>query len=127
MEDFLTGELQQVVNRLMIDVRGPANTSHSIEFYSDASKMIGFGTVLNTKWVRGDWDLLFIQLQNPSIAYLELYALCIGILMWEAQPELRDNRVKVFCKNMGVVEMLNSMTSKCKHCMYLLRLLTLNG
>ena len=39
----------------------------------------------------------FIENDQPSIAFLELYALCVGILMWN--QELRNCRIVVFCDN----------------------------
>ena len=68
-----------------------------------------------------------MQQNDPSIAYLELYALCVRILTWQVEPVLRDSRIRVFCDNVAVVEMINSMVSSCRNCMYLLRLLALNG
>ena len=67
----------------------------------------------------------FIQEYDPSIEYLELFAVCAGILTWEF--ELRNIRMCVHCDNMAVVHMINSLSSSCKHCMYLIRLLVLNG
>ena len=49
--DFLTGDLQTVVCRPMVDVIGNSQTSQEIKFYSDASaseKWGGFGAVLNS-------------------------------------------------------------------------------
>ena len=62
------GSLQEVVQRPMIDVLEPALTSRSISFFSDASKTIGFGALLNTRWIKGLWDPQFMEEQKPSIA-----------------------------------------------------------
>ena len=62
---------------------------------------------------------------EPSIEYLELFALCAGILTWET--ELQNCRIVVLCDNQAVVAMVNSITSSCPNCMHLLRLLVLNG
>ena len=125
--EFLSDNLRGVVNRPMIDIIGTRTTSTVIEFYSDASKTIGFGAVLNDRWICGDWCQTFLKQEDPSIAYLELFALCAGVLTWEDHPELCNCRVTVYCDNTAVVEMINSMVSGCKNCMYLLWLITLNG
>ena len=57
--------------------------------------------------------------------YLELYALSAAVLTWS---HLLENQTTVlFCDNTAMVGMVNSMTSSCKNCMYLLRLITLNN
>ena len=64
---------------------------------------------------------------KPGIAYLELFALTVGILVWQSEPELKDSRVILHCDNISVVHMVNSLTSSCKNCMVLIRLLTINN
>ena len=50
-------------------------------FASDASQNphLGFGTYFGTHWTFAQWEPGYIK---PSIEYLELYALCVGILLW---------------------------------------------
>ena len=62
---------------------------------------------------------------EPSIAYLELFAICAAIYSWT--DKLRNLRVLLHCDNQAVVEMVNSMSSKCPQCMKLIRLITLMG
>ena len=64
---------------------------------------------------------------NPNIEYLGLFALVAGVLTWESDEALVNSRISIVCNNMGVVGMINKMTSSCKHCMVLLRILTLNN
>ena len=113
----------------MIDMLGKTETSEQIAFYSDAStsKFLGFGGILNKKWIKAIWSEKFIVEKEPSIDYLELFALSAGILAWESEPELSNARITVFCDNMGVVHMVNNKSSKCKNCMFLLGVLSLNG
>ena len=126
---FLQGDLQKVVNRPMVDLLGTLSTSEQVGFYSDASalEILGFGALLNTHWIQGDWETEFIRQVHPSIEYLELFALMAGILTWQDHELLVNCRITVFCDNMAVVHMINNMVSSCKNCMYLIRILTLNG
>ena len=67
----------------------------------------------------------FIETKDPSIEYLELYGLTAALLTWG--EFIHDIRVLVFCDNQAVVSMVNNLTSSCKNCMFLLRLITLNN
>ena len=90
--------------------------------YSDASRKIGFGAYCQNNWMAGIWGD-FLQYE-PSIEYLELYAVTAGILQWIER--FANRRVILFCDNMGVVHMINNSSSKCKNCMILIRLITLH-
>ena len=79
-----SSNLNKIVNHPMIDVLEPALTSVEICFYSDVSAAVnlGFGCIFNTQWIQGFWGDHgdFIQTCEPSIEYLELFALVAGIL-----------------------------------------------
>ena len=80
---FLTDDnLAGVVNRKMIDITQPFETSKVIEFYSDASaaKEKGYGCVFNSHWMFGQWEQNYIEKYKPSIEYLKLFALCAGVM-----------------------------------------------
>ena len=100
-----------------------------LSFFTDASKNenFGFGCYFRGRWTFGRWEPNYIKQFDPSIAYLELYALCIGIFAWEHCPDLNNKRILIHCDNESVVSMVNNMTSSCQNCMYLLRMLTLNN
>ena len=51
-----------------------------------------------------------------SIEYLELAALCLGVITWSGKSELQDCKILLHCDNQAVVEMINSTSSKCKNC-----------
>ena len=82
--EFLSGDLQMVCNQPMVDlaVTVPAK---EIGFYSDASasKNLGFGATMQNSWIKALWNLSFIKSQEPSIEYLELYALVAGVITWK--------------------------------------------
>ena len=111
---------QNTVNRLFIDLDKWVSVN-TLRFYTDAS----FGCVFGNSWTFGQWEQGFIREKDPSIAYLELYALCMGIMVWA--NKLVNTRIVIFCDNQSVISMVNEMTSKCKNCMYLLHMLTLNN
>ena len=102
-------------------------TSETLNFYSDATRnpLLGFRAFFNGKWLFGQWEPGYIEQHQPSIEYVELYALCFAIYMWDKL--LKNCRIVTFCDNQAVVSMVNETSSKCKNCMVLIRLLVLNG
>ena len=99
--------------------------AHDLDFYTDASKNpeLGFGGYFNEEYFFQQWDKDFIKNQDPSIGYLELYAVSVALLSW--MPKLKNRRVTVFVDNKEAKSNLNNMTSKCKNSMLLIRLLVL--
>ena len=87
--------------------------AHTLNFCTDASKnkLLGFGAVFGDRWLYGRWDQDFVEENDPSIEYLELYALCAGILTWGHL--LTDTKIIIFCDNEAVVHIVNNLTSKC--------------
>ena len=96
-----------------------------ISMYSDAAKQIllGFGGMCQDSWTFAQWDPDFIRLEDPSIAFLELYALTVTIQLWIHR--YRNNRIILFCDNQSMMQMVNNTTSKCSKCMILIRKLVL--
>ena len=84
-----------------------------MNFSSDASANgdLGFGAVFENDWLFGQWEENYIKMNNPSIEYLELYALVAAVLTWE--KKITNLRMTVFCDNESVVHMVNSSTSSC--------------
>ena len=121
---FLEGFRERVLCRPFVDLHIFEN-SVTLQFFTDAAKSAGYGGYFNGRWFRGDWSRKFVQENNPSIEYLELFALCAGILTW--QELLINCRVVVFCDNQSVRDIVNHTSAKCKNCMVLIRMLVLNG
>ena len=121
-------KMERIVNRPMVDLTEQL-TVEDILFFSDATvaENLGFGCILDSKWIYGSWEPGFIERYNPSIEYLELFGLCAGLLTWADQPILNDCRVVVFCDNQPVVSMINDISSSCPNCMILIRIIVLNG
>ena len=103
--------------------------ANDISFFTDSSENenLGFGCYMGAlnQWTFGQWEPGFIKKKNPSIAYLELYALCVGNFCWK--DHLNNGRILLHCDYEAVVNMVNKMTLSCKNCMYLLRMLMLNN
>ena len=92
---------------------------------SSTSKILGFGGVCQQQWFYSRWEKGYIKLYKPSIAYLELYAVCVGIYIWS--DKFRNSRVVLHCDNSSVMQMVNNTTSGCPKCMHLVRMLVLRG
>ena len=101
-------------------------SAQEIDMYSDATKNpeLGFGGYSGSSWMYAKWDKNFILDKDPSIAYLELYALTCVVVQWIHRTANR--RVVIFCDNMSVVHMITITTSACKNCMALIRILVLH-
>ena len=125
-EMFLQNTSATVLCRPFIDVESFL-TSTTLNFYTDASGKIGFGCFFDGRWMYGFWSRSLLQNCKPSIEYLELFALCAGVLAWCDTPRLNNTRIIIFCDNQAVVSMVNNTTSGCKNCMVLLRTLVLNN
>ena len=97
--------------------------AEEIDMYSDASGNygLGFGAYCGPEWSWGQWDEDFCRSFQPSIEYLELFAVLVGVLNWIRL--LANRRVVLFCDNEAVVHMINKNTSSCRQCMVLMRLL----
>ena len=112
-----------------LDIEDPDHSWSTtyLQFFTDASRnpVFGVGGIFRKEWFFAKWEEGYIQKFQPSIAYLELYALCAGIFIW--QNKLWNMRVIVNCDNQTVRDDMNALTSGCKNCMYLIRMLTLNN
>ena len=102
-------------------------SSEDVDFYIDATanNQLGCGGISNNDWFIMQWDEKFIKSHNPSINYLELYAVTVAVLNW--LHKFANHRIYIFCDNQSVVHMINNNTSKCKNCMVLIRLIVLKA
>ena len=64
-----------------------------------------------------------VKVLDPSIQYLELYALTAAVLAWI--DRFQNKFVTIFCDNQSIVAMVNNSTSKCINCMTLIRKIVL--
>ena len=113
--------------RLFIDLNKMI-TATDIQLFSDSSAnaKLGFrGVYNNIEFFFGQWQSGYIKRLQPSIEYLELYAVCIGLTIWI--HKFPNSRILLHCVNMSVVSMINKTSSGCRKCMSLIRYLVLLG
>ena len=91
-----------------------------LDLYTDASQNfdLGCGGYCGKQWCFIGWDRAFMGGFQPSIAYLELYAVLVAVTLWI--PQFKNSRVALFCDNEAAVNMINNTTSSCCKCMVLL-------
>ena len=106
---------------------GESRHAREINFYTDASRnfSLGAGGVCGRSWFYLRWNRSFMQRYEPSIEYLELYAVVVAAVNW--LDRFRDQRIIIFCDNISVVYMINRNTSNCPQCLKLIRLLVLQS
>ena len=113
--------------RLFIDY-SKVWVAQEIQMYSDASKNpnLGFGVICGSSWMYARWlPADFILQVDPSIKYLELFALVAGCITW--LHRFRNRCIILHCDNESICVMVNKTTSYCKNCVVLLRLLVLKS
>ena len=93
--------------------------------YSDASKSEskGFGAYCRSSWTFHQWEPGFIVQKNPSVEFLELYGLAVGVLLWIRR--FRNRNMNLFCDNTTVRDQVNKQSARDKNAMYLLRRIVL--
>ena len=98
-------------------------TAEELEFFTDASGVIGMGGFCNQEWFSQRWESNFITTVKPSIEYLELFAVAVGVLLWI--KNFKNRRIIIFVNNKSVKDMTNHNSSSCRNCMILIRLVVL--
>ena len=123
---FLQNADSEQLCRPFIDIH-KTKFSSELNFYTDSSlkRRFGFGGIFNNRWIIGRWGQDFIVEEQPSIEFLELYALVIAMLTWGDM--LKNLRICIFCDNQAMMHMVNNFMTKCSQCMKLLRILTIEN
>ena len=127
---FLEKQGQKGICRPFVEWSAGDESRKVLKFFSDASKneSLGVGAVYdNRRWLCQQWPADFIKRHDPSIEFLELYALVSAMITWNLEPGLTNSRGVVFCDNEAVIHMLNNTASLCWHCLKLLRILVLGN
>ena len=92
-----------------------------LDWYTDASGVIGCGGYHLDKWFQYRWDPVFLDQKKPSIELQELFAVIVSIRLWI--HKYPNSRVCLFCDNETVVKQLKNTSSSCKNCMVLIRMI----
>lgn len=95
--------------------------------FSDAAKAphLGYATCYMMPedsifyYCYGQWEQDFLEQHDPSVQFLELMALVVGVVLFA--PLIKNKRVKIHCDNQAVIHMINNGSSSCKYCMMLIR------
>ena len=100
-------------------------SAEDVDMYSDASgcSTKGFGAYCRNRWTGAAWDKEWIEVNQPSIEYLELYAVTVAVLLWIR--EFKNSRILLHCDNVSICTMINKTSSGCRNCMVLIRLIVL--
>ena len=103
------------------------NNATEISMFSDASRnrRLGFGSICQDSWTYLQWDEVFMIKNDPSIEYVELFAVLVSVKNW--LDRFRNQRIVLFCDNQAVVSMINNNTSSCPNCLALIRILVLHS
>ena len=98
-------------------------TAEKLDWYTDASGAIGIGGICTEKYFQFRWDDRFIRDCNPSIEFLELYAVTVSVLLWLKQ--FPNKRICIYVDNQSSMNMINNCVSNCRRCMKLVRIIVL--
>ena len=87
------------------------DNAKTLDWYTDLAKALGkgFGGHHQDEWFWGAWSSEFLA-KDPSIGFLELYAVTIGVLLWAKRYP--NQRILLFCDNESVVHMVNKQSSE---------------
>lgn len=121
-QHFLEDE-SETICRPFIDLNEKL-VATEIEFFTDASKKVGFGGFCQGAFFHQRWESNYwVRKNKVEIAWMELYAVTVGIVLFAKRFE--NKRIVLFCDNQSVVGMINNSSSTCKRCMILIRIITL--
>ena len=124
---FLSNPDINSICRPFVDVDAVTHAT-VLNFYSDVSLSgkKGLGAVFDNRFIVGKWGEHFIMEQQPSIEYLELFALFVALVTWGDCEQLCNTRVIIYCDNQSVRDMINGYHSCCSQCLKILRLIALD-
>ena len=93
-----------------------------LQFFTDASGVIGFGGFFRGNWFQGRWPEK-CKSEKHSIAWLEFFPVVVAIVVWGRL--LKGKRVIIRSDNAAVVAIINKQSSKCPEIMKLVRFFVL--
>ena len=95
--------------------------------FSDASRSLrkGCGSWCKDEFYSQMWDKDFINKYEPSIQYLELYAVAVAVVLWI--HKFKNKKIYMNCDNQAVCKMISNNTLGCRNCMVLIRIITMES
>ena len=109
------------VQRQIIFLKDSWEMSHTLELFSDAASLIGFGAVFGKYWFGSEWSVTW---RSYNIAVLKLFPIVLAFHIWGHL--MADKCVIFFCGNAAIVDIINKHTSKHQSIMVLIRDLVLS-
>lgn len=88
----------------------------SIELFTDASSLIGFGIFFRQAWVSEGWPR---QFEKFSIQWKELFPIYVACVLWGS--DFKGKRILFHCDNQAVVDIWSNKASKSSEVSALLR------
>ena len=124
--EFLDTNIYAKVCRPFVDLSFKL-TAEQLNMYSDASgnEKYGIGSYLERNFLFARWEDNFIRRCNPSIEFMELLGICVGVFAWSEQ--LRNKRFILYTDNTSARDVINSTSTSGKYSMKLIRKLTLRS
>ena len=101
-------------------------TNDDIELFTDSSAAVGngFGIFFQGRWAWSAWPNAWHASRfTKNITFLEFFPVLVSLELWGS--ELKNRKLIFRCDNSGVVQIVNSLTSRCDNIMVLLRRFTL--
>ena len=97
-----------------------------VHIFTDATAAValGWGAWSGTAWMYDTWDPQFMERYNPSIDFLELYAVVVAVWVWT--PKLINKIAVIHSDNMPSVRVICNKSSHSTSMLLLLRFLTLH-
>ena len=98
-----------------------------MEVFTDASakSTLGWGIFMPSKnwWSYGQWQKDYIEVMQPSIDFLEMYAVLIFLVT--QQKQLANHKIHFRLDNMLTIEALSNLSSCSPHLILLIRVIAL--
>ncbi|XP_054843457.1 uncharacterized protein LOC129335043 [Eublepharis macularius] len=95
-----------------------------LQVTSDASGSTGFGVYFRGHWCAEQWPAEWAgQGLTRDLTFLEFFPILVAVCLWG--KDLANHSVHFWCDNMAVVQVVNSLSSKSRRVMRLVRVFTL--
>jgi len=101
-------------------IQSPLRSSDSLNLFTDASSLKGYGAVFGNHWTYGSWPP---NVKDKDINYKELLAILIAIFTWK--DEFINQQIIVFTDSKSICDIWSKGNTVNNNIMYLIRKLFL--